>query len=118
MSGETSYYAGLAAEDSVQRYYERRGFDVIKTRWRGKSGEIDLIVRDGTEYVFTEVKKARSHSDALLRLSTRQIGRISRAASEFVGGLATGQLTPMRFDFAVVDAQGEVSVIENAFGGM
>lgn len=115
MTGRTSYHAGFAAEEIVARDYQRRAHSVAAQRWRGKSGEIDLIMRDGTTVVFVEVKKSRSFARAATRLSRTQMDRICGSASEFLAGEPRGQLTDVRFDLALVDVAGAVQVIENAF---
>lgn len=115
MSGARSFHAGLAAEAAVARLYERNGLSVAATRWRSAAGEIDLIARDGAEVVFIEVKHSRSHAGAAERLSSRQMARIYDAASLFLAGERAGQNTASRFDVALVDGQGRVKIIENAF---
>ncbi|MGR3570347.1 YraN family protein [Brevirhabdus sp.] len=116
MSGITSYHAGLAAEDSVARDYARRGMAMTARRWRGRSGEIDLIARDGARVIFIEVKKSSTHARAASRLSAAQTRRIYAAGSEFLAGEPRGQDTEVRFDVALVDAVGRIDVIENAIG--
>lgn len=111
----TNYHAGLAAEAIVARRYEDRGHAIAQERWRGRGGEIDLIMRDGDSVVFVEVKKSRTHERAALHLSRRQMQRLCNAASEFLAGEPRGQLTDMRFDLATVDQAGTVRVIENIF---
>lgn len=113
--GQTSYHAGIAAEAIVARDYHRRGRVVAHERWRGQGGEVDLIVRDGNCVVFVEVKKSRTHDQALTRVNRRQMNRICAAASEFIAGEPRGQLTDMRFDVATVDCHGTVRILENAF---
>lgn len=115
MSGITSYHAGLAAEGTVERHYARAGHAIAARRWRGQGGEIDLIARDGDAVVFIEVKKSRTHDAAAARVTPRQMERIATAAAEFLGGMPRGQMTPARFDVALVDAQGRVAILENAF---
>lgn len=115
-TGSMSFHAGEAAENSVARDYQRRGFKVANRRWRGQGGEIDLIVRDGAALIFVEVKKSRDFARAAQRLSNRQMQRIYASAEEFVGGEPNGALTDVRFDVALVDATGAVRIIENAFG--
>jgi putative endonuclease len=114
VSGEVSYRTGLAAEDRVAAHYSLEGVSVIHRRWRGRGGEIDLILREGGVLVFVEVKAAASHARAAERLSSSQAMRVMRAAEEYVGGEPSGALTEMRFDVALVDRTGRVSVIENA----
>lgn len=114
MTGSLSYHAGLSAEDQVARDYEQRGLPVVERRWRGKGGEIDLIARDGMGFVFIEVKKSRNHARAAERVSPKQVQRLYDAAAEFLGQCATGLDTAARFDVALVDAQGQIQILENA----
>lgn len=112
--GRMAHLGGAAAEDRVAMDYERRGYALAARRWRGRSGEIDLIFRDGDAVIFVEVKAARDFDAALCSLGQRQIGRICRAAEEFVGGEPGGSLTEMRFDIGLVDGQGDLRILENA----
>lgn len=114
--GVTAHHGGAAAEGSVEREYCRRGADVAGRRFRGQGGEIDLILRHGEEVIFVEVKKARDFGAAATRVGLRQMQRIAAAASEFLAGEPRGQLTPARFDVALVDSSGGLEIIENAFG--
>lgn len=113
--GAMSYQAGLAAEKSVAAHYVHGGLAILAERWRGSQGEIDLVAQDGDAIVFIEVKKSRSHAQAAARLTRRQMDRIYGAGSEFLATQPRGQLTDVRFDVALVDGQGQVDVIENAF---
>lgn len=114
--GRTAYSAGRLAEETVARTYRQQGYEPVAERWRARSGEIDLILRRGGEYVFVEVKKSASHDRAAERIGGCQIARICNAALEYCGRLPTGQMTPMRFDAALVDQLGRVRILENAFG--
>lgn len=116
MQGSVSYHAGVAAEDSIARNYERRGFSIAQRRWRGQGGEIDLIAQSGEGLVFIEVKKSRSFDAAVARLTPRQMSRLQTAAEEYLGTQPKGALTDVRFDVALVNGQGDIGVIENAIG--
>lgn len=113
--GKTAYYAGVLAEASVADHYQRAGYTLVETRWRGKAGEIDMILRKGDQYIFVEVKASKDFARAAERLSRRQMDRICLAACEYCGTLPTGQLTDMRLDAALVDQYGRIEIIENAF---
>lgn len=115
MSGVVSYHAGRVAEDQVALLYNRSGRQIAARRWRGTSGEIDLIARDGAEVIFIEVKKSATHALAAAHLSARQMARIYNTAAEFLSGEPAGQNTATRFDVALVDATGCIEVLENAF---
>ncbi|MEM8822933.1 MAG: YraN family protein [Pseudomonadota bacterium] len=114
MSGSVSYHAGLAAEDSVARYYAAHGHLIVARRWRGRGGEIDLIAQSANETIFIEVKKSDSHAAAAQRVSERQVRRLFDCASEYMGTLEDGLNSYVRFDVALVNAAGEIEVIENA----
>lgn len=115
-TGQVAYLAGAAAEAQVAQDYERRGFAILRRRWRGKGGEIDLIARNGDGLIFIEVKASRDFDRAVRRLGARQIARLCTSAEEFLGTQPGGALTDMRFDVALVDGTGAVRIIENAFG--
>ena len=115
MTSLTNYHAGAAAEDIVADHYVRRGGQIANRRWRGRGGEVDLIVRETDCVVFVEVKKSRSFARAAERLTRRQMDRIYASASEFISGEPAGQLTEVRFDLALVDGAGDLRIIENAF---
>lgn len=116
MSGRVSYEKGKAAEDQVAQVYAREGYNILARRWRGPVGEIDLVVERDGEVVFIEVKAARSFARAALSLTQRQIKRIYQSAECFIGFMATGSLTPSRFDVALVNQWGKVDRITNAIG--
>jgi putative endonuclease len=114
--GKTAFHAGLAAENRIAQDYERRGFAVARRRWRGRGGEIDLILRDGEGLIFVEVKTSRDFDRAAQSLTARQIRRLCVSAEEFLDSEPSGGLTPVRFDVALVDGMGRTRIIENAFG--
>jgi putative endonuclease len=115
--GLQNYHAGHAAEASVARLYEDRGVAICARNWRGITGEIDLIGRDGDVVVFVEVKQSKTHDLAASHVSPAQIRRIFATVDEFVAGEPKGLLTDVRIDLALVDGQGRIDILENAFAG-
>lgn len=113
--GQVAYLSGLAAEDSVLRRYVMAGYAHLASRWRGQRAEIDLILRKDDTFVFVEVKKSRSFDAALLSLGHAQRQRIMMAAAGFLDSIAVAGLADMRFDLALVDATGQMQIMENAF---
>lgn len=111
--GYLAHRTGLAAEAQVAAHYQSLGYTVLAERWRGRGGEIDLVVRRGDIVVFVEVKKARSLDAAAARLSARQLHRLIAAGEEFLGEQPGGLLTDARVDLATVGGLGEVSILEN-----
>lgn len=114
--GVAAHASGHHAERRVAELYQARGCEVLAQCWRGRAGEIDLILRDGPAMVFVEVKKSATHAIAAERLSRRQMDRICLAAQEYCADLPDGSLTEQRFDAALVDKTGAIDLIPNAFG--
>jgi len=110
-----AYHAGLAAEGIVERHYVTRGLTLLKRRWRGPGGEIDLIFADGDAIIFVEVKASRTLAQAAERVTLRQANRIAISATAFLDTQPMGGLTDMRMDVALVDRTGAVDIVENAF---
>ena len=115
--GRANYHAGHAAEASVARHYESLGVQICARNWRGSTGEVDLVGRQGDVVVFVEVKQSRTHDLAASHISKAQIARIFVTVDEFLGGEPKGLLTDVRIDLALVDGQGRIDVVENAFAG-
>lgn len=114
MKQARNHLAGLAAETSVLQRYLAAGHKLLARRFRGMSGEIDLILARGACVIFVEVKKSRSFDAAVARLGSAQIARIFDTAAEYLATHPGGQMTDSRFDVALVNAHGEIEVIENA----
>ena len=117
MSGIVSYHAGLAAEDAVRRHYAAAGWLPLAQRWRGSGGEIDLIFCRGAIYAIVEVKKSKTWSAALARITTAQLRRIEATMLEFLQMTPQGLNADVTCDVAVVDAMGRVQVHVGALGG-
>lgn len=114
--GLVAYLAGSAAEEQVMLEYLSRGAVCLEQRWRGASGEIDLIFRENGVVVFVEVKTSATHDRAVASLRRTQMSRIYNAGSEYLAHVPEGQLAEVRFDLATVDGTGDIAVMENAFG--
>ena len=113
-TGKHAYRDGLAAEQQVAAHYQNRGYQLRHTRWRGAGCEIDLILFHSEVWVFVEVKWARDHASAASRLNRSQIQRMFQTAEEFCQTFAQGQLCGMRVDLALVNAEVDVEILENA----
>ena len=53
---------GAQAEQLAMRYLTEQGLSPFATNYRCRYGEIDLIMRDTTTWVFVEVRYRRHHS--------------------------------------------------------
>jgi putative endonuclease len=50
---------GNQGEGHARRYLEGRGYTLLAANWHCAAGELDLVMRDGDEVVFVEVKTRR-----------------------------------------------------------
>ena len=110
---------GKRGEDLACVELERRGYAIIARRYRRRSGEVDIIARDGPTLVFIEVKAREclefgAGGEAITPLKRRRMAAIA------LDYLARNGLTESacRFDVVSVEIRGNVPMIEvyqNAF---
>ena len=110
--GMTNYQNGLSAEGSVERVYEDAGFRVLERRWRGASGEVDLILQKDLLLAFVEVKRSKDFASSATRLSASQIGRVCLTAEEYIASKNYCSMD-IRIDAALVNCRGEIQSLEN-----
>ena len=56
MPGESRRVLGEQGERLAEEFLRKLGCKILRRNWHSRLGEIDLIVRDGDEVVFVEVK--------------------------------------------------------------
>lgn len=107
--------AGNRAEAQALAYLQRRGLIVLEKNYRCKQGEIDLVMQDGGALVFVEVRQRAEHDAAALSIDGGKQRRLRRAAAHYL----RRALPPpdCRFDAVLVDGQGQVLWLQNAFDG-
>ena len=91
------------------------GWEVLGRRVRTEAGEIDLIVTRGGLLVFVEVKSRPVLADAAAALGPRQRARLLAAASLVLARHPDWGEAGVRFDVMMVDAEGRVRRIADAF---
>ena len=62
-----------------------RGYRILGRRVRTPFGEIDLIAVRGRRLAFVEVKRRATQAEAEAAVTSRQAGRVARAAQFWVG---------------------------------
>jgi putative endonuclease len=116
---------GKRGEDLACRELERRGYAIVARRFRVRSGELDIVARDGTTLVFVEVKTraGRRFGDAAEAVTPLKQLRMARLANEYL----VRQRLPdcaCRFDVVAIHFDGvddrdervvDIQVIQNAF---
>jgi putative endonuclease len=77
---------GDSGERLAERHLESLGWTVLAKKWRGTSGEVDLVADSGELVVLVEVKTRRgeSHGRAEEAVSPAKCGRLLLLGQQFV----------------------------------
>lgn len=109
----TNQELGARGEDLAVRHLEDIGLEVIERNWRHRSGELDIVARDGDTMVFVEVKTRSGigyGTPAEAVTYTKQM-RIRGLALYWLA-LQQGPWVQIRFDvIAIVVGRGDDPVI-------
>jgi putative endonuclease len=110
---------GTQFEQRAAQYLIQNGYHILDKNFRSKTGEIDLIAKDGNYLCFIEVKYRSSSQKGFPAeaITPTKIRRITRTAQFYMLLHNIPQETPCRFD-AVVILDSEISLIKNAFDGL
>lgn len=108
---------GAAAETLAMELLTARGLRCVARNWRCRSGELDLVMRDGNTLVFVEVRKRSSarYGGASASIDSRKQTRIIRAAQAFLAGHDGCADLPARFDAVLFDGAGGPRWLKSAF---
>ena len=81
--GYNNRETGSRYEREIAAYLEKRGFVILEKNYRCRSGEIDLIARDGRYLVFIEVKyrKSGAAGTALEAISPKKVLKVRQTAA-------------------------------------
>lgn len=108
---------GAQAEQWAAQHLRQQGLKPVAENYRGRFGEIDLIMQDGAALVFVEVRLRRNadFGGAAASIDARKQQRLIRTAQQYLADLA--HIPPCRFDAVLMDdAQGaNVQWLKNAF---
>jgi len=106
---------GRWGEDLAASMYRRLGYQIIDRNWRSRTGELDLILRYGEVFVFSEVK-ARRNDDfgpASGAVGPAKQRRIRKLAIEWLRAHEI-QAEAIRFDVVAITGT-EIELIDDAF---
>ncbi len=96
---------GAAGERAAVRMLEQAGYEILARDCRMRSGELDIVARDGLRLVFLEVKSRRLRPGVEIAPATNlraaQKRRIYRAASGYMKKIGS-PCVPYRFDLVEV----------------
>lgn len=108
---------GAAAEQRALELLQQQGLKLLARNWRCRGGELDLVMRDGAELVFVEVR-ARSRADfggALASVDVHKRARLIHAARSFLASHTEHAEAAARFDVIAFEADAAPRWLRAAF---
>lgn len=109
--------SGVDAEQLASSFLQQRGLQLIAQNFRTRYGEIDLIMNDGSELVFVEVRLRRNafFGGGVDSVTQTKRSRIVAAAKQYLQSYA--RVPACRFDVIALDALDTKNIdwIRNAF---
>lgn len=86
MPYRTKIETGRIGENRAALFLSLLGYTIFTRNWRSRIGEIDIIARDGTTWVFVEVRTRTSHNfgDASESITFAKLRRMHRLAQLFL----------------------------------
>lgn len=107
---------GAMNEELAAMYLAKQGIKVIERNYRKKSGEIDIIAKDGDYLVFCEVKYRNDNDSemALYSISAEKQKQIARIARAYMAEKHIHPESLCRFDCVLIDGS-EIKHMKNAW---
>tara|TARA_R110002111_G_scaffold165229_1_gene231124 strand:+ start:229 stop:609 length:381 start_codon:yes stop_codon:yes gene_type:complete len=112
---ETSYSKGVHGEKIAEDYLREKGFSILKTRYKTKFGEIDIIAKRSDLICFVEVKIRKNQADALESVTPKIQRRIENAALFFLSENPECAQCDLRFDVIAISGDAKISHLDNAW---
>ena len=106
---------GLSAEARAAWALRLTGWRILKSRYKTKAGEIDLIAKRRKTVAFIEVKARKTREAALDAVTPASQRRIVNAAKIFVAEHPKAGFYTLRFDVVIVRPWRWPERIANAF---
>ncbi|SEL20717.1 putative endonuclease [Colwellia chukchiensis] len=112
---------GKNSEQLASQYLQQHGLSLQSCNFQNRAGEIDLIMTQGTTWVFVEVKYRKNNhfGGAIAAVSLKKQQKIKQCAAFYLQQMGLNEYnTPCRFD--VVAMQGDINApvitwLKNAF---
>lgn len=111
---------GKSAEQAACQFLIDKGFRLLQTNYRSRHGEIDIIMHDGDDIVFVEVRSRgnNEYGTALESINKSKIKKIIKTATYFLQKQKWLYKINSRFDVIAIQRkanQWQIDWIKNAF---
>lgn len=114
MKALSTYSLGILSEYIAAAFLTFKGYKILKLRYRNVMGEIDLIARKGSAFVFVEIKTIKPGSE-FPAVGPRQIARIKRCAELYLTQRNIYEQTIARFDLITISWPFRIKHYRNVF---
>ena len=119
-SNKISHYKhGIWAEYYAAAFLMMKGYRIMRSRYKTKVGEVDLIAKRGKTLAFIEVKYRQNQTQAIYAVLPKAQSRIRRSAEQYLSSLPAKESLNMsqeiRFDVIGITPKLTIRHIENAF---
>ena len=107
---------GASYEIKAEEYLIKKGYKILERNFRNRSGEIDIIAKDGEYFCFVEVKYRTTNDfgSPLEAVDYRKQNQIRKVALYYLMKNKLSEWIPCRFD--VIGFEGEkMTHIKDAF---
>lgn len=103
---------GAQAEQTAAQFLHQQGLRLLRTNYRCRFGEIDLIMQDGPVLVFVEVRmrSRRDFGGAAASIDARKQHKLILTAQHYLSGLSP--LPACRFDALLLADAADAGSIE------
>ena len=105
----------MGAETAARAALEKDGWTILAQRLRTAAGEIDIVADKAGLLAIVEVKSRPTLFEAATALTPRQQARLIDACDIVLAEHPDWGAQGVRFDILLVDAQGRVRRIADAF---
>ena len=107
---------GSQYEQKAADYLKEKGYTILECNFCNRTGEIDIIAKDGEYLCFVEVKYRMTsvYGNPLEAVDRRKQNQIRKVARFYMMKHGLHEWTPCRFDVIAFEGT-EMTHIENAF---
>lgn len=108
---------GAHYEERAADYLKEAGYRILARNFQNRTGEIDIIARDGEYLVFVEVKYRADGAcgSPLEAVDSRKQHNIVHMARVYMLKHGYGTETCCRFDVLAIEGE-RITLVRNAFG--
>lgn len=118
---QDSAQLGKWGEETAKAYLVAKGYALIEENWRMKHYELDLVMQEGNELIFVEVKTRRGDDDDPIEaVDRKKRSRMITSADVFINEITKENKIAYEYRFDIVGITGtpdsyEIEHIPDAF---